>query len=210
MRSLTLALLPLLACSRPVAVAPQDMDRPQPTPAPEAARPKSAPVIAAERLRETATLDEALRLTVPLMKEADVDQHSAGTALLALWSQQRLTWSQVQVARNETTLGRTLKDPDPSLGKRLCAVGAVAQINRDKTSPNGQLWHGILVTHENGELPLSFYAAGSSGDLEQSSRARICGVVTGVHTYSTIESGVMHAVQLVGMFDLPENREAQP
>lgn len=51
-----------------------------------------------------------------------------------------------------------------------------------------------------------FIAVGSTGALVESSRAKFCGVVVGQQHYQNSAGGVAHSVQLVGMFDLPENR----
>lgn len=45
----------------------------------------------------------------------------------------------------------------------------------------------------------------STGRLVEDSRARLCGFVTGKYSYSNSGGGSSHAVQLVGMFKLPEN-----
>lgn len=50
-------------------------------------------------------------------------------------------------------------------------------------------------------------SAGSTATLVQQSRARLCGVVIGTYDYSNSAGGKGHAVSLVGMFDLAENRE---
>jgi hypothetical protein len=46
---------------------------------------------------------------------------------------------------------------------------------------------------------------GSSGALVEGSHTGICGVAIGRFDYTNSMNGVAHAVQLVGMFDLPEN-----
>ena len=37
--------------------------------------------------------------------------------------------------------------------------------------------------------------------------ARFCGIATGRDTYANTGGGTTHAVRVVGMFDLPENRK---
>jgi hypothetical protein len=51
-----------------------------------------------------------------------------------------------------------------------------------------------------------FYAVGETGDLVAGSRTRLCGIVTGLHSFLNSGGGVTHAIRAVGMFDLPENR----
>ena len=55
---------------------------------------------------------------------------------------------------------------------------------------------------------VSFFAVQSTGDLVEGSRARLCGVVTGRYSYSNTGNGTTHAVKVVGVFDLAENRSA--
>ncbi len=58
----------------------------------------------------------------------------------------------------------------------------------------------------NGGNIYRFLAAGSSGTLVPQSYGRFCGVVTGTYDYSNSGGGTGHAVEMVGMFDLPENK----
>ena len=51
-----------------------------------------------------------------------------------------------------------------------------------------------------------FMNVGTSGDLVANSQARMCGVVTGRYQYSNSAGGTGHALSIVGMFDLPQNR----
>jgi hypothetical protein len=52
-----------------------------------------------------------------------------------------------------------------------------------------------------------FYAVGSSGDLVQNRPARFCGAVAGRYSYDNAAGGSTHAVAVVGLFDLPENKD---
>jgi hypothetical protein len=52
---------------------------------------------------------------------------------------------------------------------------------------------------------IKFVAAGSTGQLVAQSRARFCGATTGKYSYSNSGGGTSHAVQMVGMFRVPEN-----
>jgi len=64
-----------------------------------------------------------------------------------------------------------------------------------------------LVMSNAGNL-FHFDAVGSTGTLVGTNYARICGVITGLYDYSNSAGGTGHAVQIVGMFDLPENKTA--
>ena len=55
---------------------------------------------------------------------------------------------------------------------------------------------------------IHYLAAGDTGTLVDGDRARFCGVTTGRYSYSNAGGGTTHAVQLIGMFDLPSNRSA--
>ena len=50
-----------------------------------------------------------------------------------------------------------------------------------------------------------FLAVKSTGNITDESSAKFCGVVIGKMDYANSAGGVAHAIQLVGMFDLPEN-----
>lgn len=49
-------------------------------------------------------------------------------------------------------------------------------------------------------------ALGSNRGIDQGSRARFCGIVIGRYSYRSSGGGTTHAVQLVGAFDIAENR----
>ncbi len=66
-------------------------------------------------------------------------------------------------------------------------------------------FHVGLIISDAGNL-YRFLGVRSSGTLVGDSRAKFCGVVTGKYDYSNSAGGTGHAVKLVGMFDLPENR----
>lgn len=53
---------------------------------------------------------------------------------------------------------------------------------------------------------MRFAAVASTGELVAQSSANFCGVTTGKYSYSNSGGGTTHAVFLVGMFDLPENK----
>ena len=174
--------------------------------APPAVAAVAAPVAPAEtpfqKLSKLQTYDEAVAFTKPMMEDS-VNKMDDGTALLALWAAKNLQWRDVAVAKNETTFAAAMKDPDEARGKRLCVSGSLVQIEVEKTKM-GKVFSGLL--HDYSGHLYNFSAVRSTGDLVARSQARLCGVVTGKYDYANSGGGMGHAINVVGVFDLPENR----
>jgi hypothetical protein len=166
----------------------------------EPVQPK--PASALEQIVSAETLGSALVLARPLMDDKP-DQQSAGTILLTLWAMKRMDWVDVSVAKDETTFALVQKDVDEQRGKRMCVRGVLVQIAAEQT-PFGIHHSGLLLSYSS--RLYSFLGVGSSGPLVERSGARFCGVVTGKYDYSNDLGGTGHAIVLVGMFDLPDNR----
>lgn len=149
------------------------------------------------------TLAAAIVITKPQMSD-ERDKSSAGAIQLGIWAMKRMVWSDVGVTKAETRLALVHKDSDEERGKRMCIGGSIIQIEVEKTS-FGKLNEGLLMD-DSVEL-VHFIAVGTSGTLVKGSPARFCGVVTGLYDYENSAGGVGHAVDLVGMFDIPENRK---
>lgn len=134
-------------------------------------------------------------------KQTQLGAHNDGLlALLGIYlSKNHVTWSQVSVKQNETSFGKAFKNIDKEIGKRLCVSGTIVQINEGSLinegllSSNGNLYH--------------FGNFGDSGDLESMSYARMCGFVVGLFDYKNSGGGTGHAVELIGVWDLPENKK---
>ncbi len=188
--------LPPTAASNP----PPPKAEPAPPPAPEPPPPPEESM--AQKLGKVGSCDSAIALCKSEMTDT-VDESSKGQILLAIWAVQRMRWSDVNVARNETTFALAQKDSDEARGKRLCVSGMIVQISVEKTD-FGKINSGLLLTNS-GNIH-SFMNVGSSGDLVQNSRTRMCGVVTGKYDYHNSAGGTGHALASVGMFDLPQNR----
>lgn len=168
--------------------------------------PRATEESPAIRVRKLNTFAEAVSFAKPFM----TDEHnsiSPGTGVLGAWALKHMKLSDVLVAKDETSYALVQKDPDEARGKRFCYGGTVVQIAVVKTEL-GKGFEGLLVNRR-GEL-FNFFAVGSTGELVQNSWGRICGAVIGKYDYSNSGGGTGHAVQLVGMFDLPENRTADP
>jgi len=131
-------------------------------------------------------------------------KQSIGEQSLIVWAAKNgIKWDELQ-AIPETKVSLVLKDSDEQRGKRLCAAGSVVEIAAVKTQV-GKYFDGGLVT--DAQEIIRFHAFGSTGELVAQSPARICGVVTGRADYQNSVGGVAHGVQIVGAFDLLENKK---
>ena len=148
-------------------------------------------------------MQEALAVAVPEMEDS-VDAHSRGTLAFAIWAAQKLKLSDVAVTENETSFKRVKKDSNAQRGKRMCIAGRIVQIEKEDTGTDRPIFSGLILT--NSSDIIGFYAADSTGDLVEESRAKFCGVVTGRYDYSNSAGGMGHAVDMVGVFDIAENR----
>ncbi len=196
MRNTLLALSFLIALSACTQQAEQT-EQTEPVRAPENTV-EAAPVKIASSLNEELF---ATRLLMTDFSESDVSQ---GALLLSEWSSDKMKWSELQ---NEPLgkYGLVMKDPDSQRGKRLCASGQIIEIVADSSLPS-KVYIGGMV---DGEFHIyRFVAVGSTGDIVAGSFARFCGIITGKNDYSNSAGGAAHAVHLVGMFDLPENKKA--
>lgn len=167
------------------------------------ARPSAEELSPLDKLRNAPTLEEALKL-VTLNDSANA--MDPGTAQLAIWASDHLEWSDVSGESNTSTK-LIMKDPDAERGKHECWSGSIIEIHTEKTAL-GKFYHGGLMTP--GQQVITFIAVRDTGEIVESSIARICGIVTGLHDYSNSAGGTTHAIQIVGLFDLPPNHEPLP
>lgn len=174
---------------------------------PEIAVPPPAPDARSKLdvLLSSKTLADAIEVSKADMTDTD-DETSPGAIELATWAAGHLRWADVAVAKNETSFALVHKDSDSARGKRMCTRGTIIQIEKESMGSDA-VFTGLLLSDYSDIL--SFIAAGSTGELVQNSGARFCGVVIGKYDYSNSGGGQGHAISLVGMFDLPENRKAQ-
>jgi hypothetical protein len=126
---------------------------------------------------------------------------SLGSALLAVWAQAHLQFSDVNLPNDETSLERVQKNPGAERGRRLCAKGEIIRMDEPEQTRWGNVNHGLLIERK---IPVYFMAVRGTGKLTKNTPARFCGVVTG--TFDA--PGTHDAIQIVGMFDLPENRSS--
>lgn len=128
-----------------------------------------------------------------------------GTAFFWVWADRNLTLADLKVISDETTFGAVMKDSDSERGKRLCASGTVIQIEKIDLRPTiRESFTGLLLS---GGGIVQFYSFGSTGSVVGSTHTRFCGVVMGQYHYSNSGGGTSHAISVVGMFDIPENRK---
>lgn len=174
-----------------------------PTTSTEPAQPVTpAPENPLEIIAKMPTMAEAVTYALPSMSDT-FDEPSRGTVLLTAWAVGRMQWSDVDIAKNETSYAKVQKDSVAEHGKRLCVPGNLVQIEVDR-SFDKPFYEGLMA-NANWNL-YHFYAVGSTGELVAESYARFCGVVTGKSDYTNSAGGTGHAIAMVGMFDLPENK----
>jgi len=161
------------------------------------------------QLKEATGLPEmsaALAIIKPQLRDSRNDVSVANVAF-QMWATMHMKWSDVAVEKNETSYALFQKDPDEERGKRVCLSGQIIQIAKE-AGTNRKGFAGLISTGT-GNL-FNFFAVGSSGTLVSTSWAKICGVALEKFDYSNSGGGTGHAVSIVGMFDLPENRSAAP
>lgn len=189
--------MPPPADAAPTAVAKVPRPAPAPKPKPETDEEHVARV----------GYPAAIEHYVPLMTDTR-DEESDGALLFAGWASEHLAWSDIAIKKNETSFGLARKDPDQERGKRMCASGSIVQIEMVRLPNAGKVSAGLLMTDSSDIL--HFVAAGSSGTLVQDNYARFCGVVAGKYDYANSGGGTSHAIEAIGMFDLPENKPRKP
>ena len=148
-------------------------------------------------------LVDAIEQVKPQMTDAAAgEQSSNGKILLARWAMKNMNFSEIQ-SLPSSSFALTMKDPDETRGRKLCIQGSVIEISVEKV-PDGKI--AIAGMFDASHNIYRVIAVGSSGDITSESRAKFCGVIIGREDYENSNGGVSHAVALVGMFDIPENK----
>ncbi len=157
-----------------------------------------------DQMMATSSLSRA----VALARKAMTDEQrklSTGAALLAVWAARKgLKVSQIK-SLPESGYKSVMKDSDEERGRYICTRGKLIEIQAQKTR-YGKLYDGGMWMGYGYSKVARFVAVGSTRGINQGSRARFCGVVIGRYSYSNSGGGTTHAVQLVGVFDIAENR----
>jgi len=152
---------------------------------------------------EFTSLADAIVAFKSKMTDFDDADISQGAAFLALWGAKHMSWEELQ-AVDQGKYALVMKDPDSQRGKRLCTHGGIIEIEVDNGIQDKVYLGGMI---DEAARVYRFVAVKSTGDLVGGSVARFCGIVTGKNNYQNSGGGVEHAVHLVGMFDLPENKK---
>jgi len=159
------------------------------TPPPAAPHASAAPT----DILDANSLTAAIAFAVPRMTD-DRSAPNAGAMLLARYGAVKLTWADVAIAKNETSLELVEKHPPKAWGKRICASGTVQRI--EKQTIDGADLHSVRLVTKTGDA-IELFAVGSTGNLVKRKPARFCGVVTG----RLVVAG-KPATFAVGMFEL--------
>jgi len=142
-------------------------------------------------------LAAALAIAMPNMSD-NREAPSPGATQLLRWAVAKLAWRDVAVTKDEITPARVEKDPAKAGGKRLCASGTLARIEKQEVTGNS-VWGARMVTKQGDAIEI--FAVGDTGDLVKRKPARFCGVVVG-----RLDLGGKPATLAIGMFDVPANR----
>lgn len=129
----------------------------------------------------------------------------AGTNYFWVWASNQLTLNDLKVSPNETSIGAVMKDADPERGKRVCFTGSVIQISKARYVAVMESYEGLIMS--SGWKVVRFYSFGSTASIAEGSHTKFCGVVMGQFHYNNSGGGQSHAISVVGMFDIPENRK---
>ena len=149
-------------------------------------------------------LPAALSYVRPAFRDGTAD---GGHTLLTLWALNRMRWTDVAVPQSETTYPMFKKDPDAERGKRLCEDIRVLDIRAEVFAPGRKAFQGLAISRgPDPVVPYQFTAVGSTGEIVAHTNATFCGVATGLFSYQSADGTRREGLQVLGMFDLPENR----
>ncbi len=194
----TAALLALVGCREKAKPAPEIA----PSAAPAAREaPKEESIV--DKVRKARSMEAMWAICNPLMEDRQAGgEENLGAACASIYFLENgLPWSQVGVQKDETSPGLIMKNSAKERGKRICATGRIIEIHEDKS---GKASNGLLSSYS-GTL-YHFEAFGSSGTLTEGGQGRLCGFVVGQFHYRNSGGGVGHAVDVLGVWDLPENK----
>lgn len=134
-------------------------------------------------------------------------EYGLGQALLTGWAAVHLRWADIEVDAPETSFPLVKKDPDAERGKRLCEDIRVLDIRAEVFAPGRKAFQGLAISRgPDPVVPYQFTAVGSTGEIVAHTNATFCGVATGLFSYQSADGTRREGLQVLGMFDLPENR----
>jgi hypothetical protein len=146
-----------------------------------------------------ATWPAAYQTARPFLGDS-VGEPSEGAVMLALWLGERGSWSDIYNPGKGPSVKLIKKDPERVRGQLTCLKGRINQIARE----TDKLFSGTFAVGYGDYV--HYYAAGDTGDLVDGDRATLCGVITGKYAYKNVGGGQTPAIQMVGMFDLRNER----
>lgn len=188
----------MLRASVLCAAALLSCDQEQATPShAEAPQPPPPPTLLA-RLAVAESLDIARAEAAAEWGET-TNQESPAAVQFAVWAsghEQDFNWMTVNDLP-AISIAEAMKDPAPVRGKRMCAVGTVAEIQTDR-STGSPLYFGALVTREG--KGVRFVVVGDTTGVVDGSDAHLCGVFTGNMAYKNASGGTRRAPVVVGLF----------
>lgn len=158
----------------------------------------------AAKVRAAQSLHDVLPLIRPAMTDHQGNEISVSAAGLAMWMLNQPSnklWAELN-AMQDFSRKDVVKDISLYRGEKLCNRGSIIQILTDR-SAGKPVYYGVLDV---GVLNLNrFVAVGSSAGIVEGSAARFCGIIIGTHNYSNSLGGMIDAVEVVGLFDIPQN-----
>lgn len=211
----------LVACSKKEAAPPEEMaSQGKRSAAGGAAAPAIPTVATAEvvtqsdagafvsksaKMNSAPSLEDALKTA---KEEFPADARSRDAALVE-WSEDKLKWADVDTKKNQVSTLLALKDPEGAYGKRACLSGKITTITAVRDADASALRHFRAVLEGPGEV-WSLSAVGDTGELVKGSIAKFCGIAVNVRAQphgGRSDAGIQDILDVVGMFDLPENRK---
>lgn len=160
-------------------------------------------------VKEPSSLSEAIAAYKPEMLDVGAEEkikYSKGAANLAKWSDAHLMWGELK-SLPDGNFALTMKDPDTQRGKKVCFSGRVGDIQAESID-GVKTFEGSIYSTSVRNLIYRYIAVKSTGSITANKKAKFCGVVVGRNSYKNSVGGTTHTVQLVGMFELPENTGA--
>ena len=159
-------------------------------------------------IKEASTLDEELQIVRNGFDDSEVNKY---TAAFIKWSMTNLRFTEID--KIETTFEKVMKDPDEERGKKICFAGEIIEIKAVKILSDkiyvGEMYDQRRNIYHQRRNIYHFMNVGSSGNIDGNSFASACGIIIGTYSYPNSGGGTTHTVNVVGMFDLPENNPSK-
>jgi hypothetical protein len=148
------------------------------------------------------TLQEAIGIAKPMMKDSSGGPDEGATTLMNYWLQKNYKWSELEAVA-QTTGAAFLGSPDAVRGQRICGAGAIQTFSKVSDTPKQ---HEATIATPEGVLAVG--AVMDVTGMKQGGNGRFCGVASGIQTMTDASGAQVRAIRLTGMFDTPANRGA--